>query len=286
MKIVAVDYGTHYYVSFKGEHGTPHREPGVRLGTTRNCKDFVALVQQMFDQGYNVVTEASTLGSFRVRGRQSEIADLCSKYDLKVYTIGTKSCYNYAKKNDLITSKIEFNNNHSQASSLIWNIFNKNGGRIWTLPNPAENVQRFDPVRPNYLVLVGLRSDEYPSDLMENIYRFLPEFSTLTHDQQVLMSGGQGDSKGYADDQAAALVCSLTEPISSTRQGWERVLGSSRDGRPNIYRQMLVVGKPRKSYIPGVHISGLSMRDATRIRRNMRTLILNDFPGLPGSTIL
>lgn len=291
MDFVAVDYGTYLFVSYNGEPGSAFREAGVRPGTTRNCKDFVNLVKLMFQEGYNIVTEASTIGSFRILNRHGEIAELVDESGLNIYTISTRSCYNRAKKQGLIGNdkqykdKATFNTAHPFASSLIYQIFDEHGGRRWRLRNPEEQVTKYDPVRPHKNVLVGIRSDEYPEEYMKIVYDYLPPFESLTEEQKVLMSGGQATANHYANDQAAALICSLAEPHKS-REAWRRIIGDFRDSRPGIYRQMLVVGKPSKSYIDGEHFSGLTMTDASRVRRNLRSLILKNNSDLPGTELI
>lgn len=270
----AIDFGTHLLAS---EDGVPDnsykiREPGKRFGTTRFCSDFVAALRLQFEAGRSVVTESATLGSFRMRYREDEIVDLLVKFpDLHLYTLGTHATRNQLAREGLIV-KGGGGIDNALAAATQHRIASLHGAKVWQPRDWSLAVTRVDPLRPHYHELVRLRNDGYPKPaMMEQVYRFLPTFADLTDDQKIVLGDGR---KHYADDRAAALVISLKEPASSSREGWDRVVGASSHGRGSIYRQILIVGKPRSNYRHREHLTGMMLSDARKAYRSLRAPIL------------
>lgn len=277
MNLVAIDYGTALWAS---EDGVTSYRPIVPSTNEKNRSAgktvlaskyrFLDLVEQLFAAGKDVVTEASTMGSFSLRNKGDELEALINKYPGRMFwNVGNHSVPNEARRQGLKYT----NDMHDLAARLIWQVASRHQPRRWRPKIEKDQPIRFDPVRPNYRDLVELRDREYPDELYgELVAPYLPDPEHLTPDQRRVLA---------SRDRAAALVCSLREPHDN-RDQWLRILGASATGRPNIYRQMLVVGKSQdhKPYQYHYHYTGLRMTDFMRAIRGLRTVIQKAHPEL------
>lgn len=277
---IAVDYGSQLWASDNGiaDDSFRPREAGKRPGKERYITDFVVLLRHFLQIG-DVVTEAPTTGSYNVRQHEDAIVEMRELFDHKLYVVGSHSARNECRRNGWVAGESKKLPNN-MAAAAIWNVAFRDGARLWTPPSRDQDViKNFDPLRPNKGEVIALRRSNYDHELMnELVWSFLPRFEDLTEDQKQLL----GENGTYNPDLAAAFVVSLKEPLSNTRDGWEKVLGASRDGRPSIYRQVLVVGKPRADYQHKIHVSGLTMSAATNARRSLRSRVLREFPKIRG----
>lgn len=257
---VAVDWGSKMFVSFDGGTARPYREVG-KHGRTRNGQDFVALLARMFHDGFSVITEQSTVGSFGMRGREGEVTSLIERFEeCGLYVVGGHAVTNYFRSRG---EAYDSSTDHDLAAIAIYRIALNGGAAEW-------RANRAKPNRLNVQRYVDLRQAGYPADIMNvEVWPYLPPFEDLTASQRAIL--GNLDRP----DVAAALVLSVLEPEATNKREWERIIGASSWGHPSVYRQVLHAGKPRKDYVKGQHWSGLSHREARQTLRCLRRFVLS-----------
>lgn len=269
-ELLAIDHGSAPQASADGVLDNVFRPIGPSPKTGRPVLiGTFEILRQALEDGQYVSLEISTYGGFGFRSLRDELLALKERFPGKMLTIGTHAVRNEARRNGVEPGKID----NALAAALNWQIVQRDGAKEWPGPTPeALRVVKHDPRRPLRGTLIDLRDSGYDGVLMQHeVYKFWPPLHgiELDDDQRTIFDNNP--------DRIAAMVMSVREVVENgskrNRDNWESVLQNHRDGRPNLYRQMIGVGKPRADYVKGVHFTGLPVQRATSAMRRLRTKI-------------
>lgn len=231
---------------------------------------FIEACEQYMELGFYVVTEASTLKSFGVDGID-KMEELQNKYPGHFLTIHT-ACVSSVTRRDGIPYNPE--KDHGLAAKIIWQVATEQGAKVWHRRDETLMPKKIDPLRLNRPQLVSLREQGYPENRMaDEVYAYLPPYLELDEIQQQVM----GDGKKYCPDLAAAIVLASLEPYATNRTKFDRVIGSYRDRRGNLYGQILLRPTDGEYQYKHHKRTGLLLNTHDRVLRQMRSLVLSAY---------
>lgn len=271
-RLLAVDFGNAFWVNETGQPEDSYSpvQPGAKSGT-RRIPDFIGIARWAFAHGGDVVTEASTPRSFR--GGATDLVGLLTQHpERRLFTVSPRQA-----RNEYFRWAGHPYNGHLQdevAAAMIWRVATTQPTKRWRPRDEALAVRTEDPLRPHLRELIRLREDGYPLAAMSReVYGFFPNAGLLDAAQKRIFVS----DNAWVPNRCAAFIISLKEPTSGSRGGWERVIGASAHARGNLYRQILLVGKPHNdTYVHKQHYSGIPMRDAHYALRRLRSTVLRD----------
>jgi len=241
----ALDYGADQKLRLHGSGG-PIEVPKIPRGLTP-AQQFAETLRILLDgeddlfggfPGDNIVTESPTVGS---SGAEPElIRDIVNNSEHNILLISSRAVKNFKRRHGTCTEdgKWQFNipeldsieNDDALSAAIIYRLAAENSDRLkeWRYVSDDEKYHRkYATVRPhdkrNYS---GSEPDRWMS--------LLPQFWTLPPDMQEVFGDGKGS---YCRSRTMPFAQALEEPIASTRDGYEKVIGLYGNGYPSHYRR-------------------------------------------------
>ena len=216
-EIVAIDFGNGDKLRMHGSAGPISKKdlklPKVKGGKTAE-DDFLRVLKHFLEKGYTVVTESPSVGSCGAEPKK--VRDLMKNFSKNQFKlIAARAVKNYLQDN-----KIE-KGDDAQSAEILYKIATNHPIRLKTWKYEEEKYRRIHKsVRP----------------MDKRKYRDEPSVSYLN---SIPISKLTPDITKYLNSPASLMpfIMALEEPLSSNRNGYQKVLGLYEHGYPSFYRR-------------------------------------------------
>lgn len=217
-KIVAIDFGTGDKLRIHGPDGPISKKdlnlPKVKGGKTAE-DDFLRILKHFLDEDYTVVTESPSVGSCGAEPKK--VRDLMKNYSADRFKLVSAR----AVKNYLLDNNTE-KGDDAQSAEIIYKIATTQPLRLKVWKYEENKYRRkYTSVRP-----MDKRKyrDERAVAYLKSIPELPPDITKYLNSPATLMP----------------FIMALDEPISSSRNGYQKIIGMYEHGYPSFFRRATV----------------------------------------------
>lgn len=219
-RVMTIDFGTASKLRMHGPNGPILKKelklPKIKGGKTDE-DDFLRVLQWGLDEGYMVVCESPTVGSCGAEPKK--VRDLMAGYPPEQFQlIAARAVKNYRLDNEMEKAADE----DAQSAEILYNIATTHPERLKVWRYEEDKYQRkHTSVRP-----MDKRKyrDERATQYLASIPALPPEITKYLKTPADLMP----------------FIMALDEPLSSNRNGYQKVVGLYEHGYPSFYRRATV----------------------------------------------